>query len=86
MMSLTKNLQNSDLCKTKQNIYHLKGIDKSHPKMYFLLNLSHCVKSYGMGIFVKFGFFYDARKPNMVMSRDARYRFRKFVILSLFNT
>ena len=31
----------------KANIYHSKGIDKSYPKMYFLLNLSHYVKSYG---------------------------------------
>ena len=28
-------------------IYHSKGFDKSYPKMGFLLNLSHCVKSYG---------------------------------------
>ena len=32
---------------TKQIIYHSKGIDESYPKMYFLLNLSHYVKSYG---------------------------------------
>ena len=36
-----------DLRETKQNIYHSKGIDESYPKMCFLLNLSHCVKSYG---------------------------------------
>ena len=28
-------------------MYHSKGIDESYLKMYFLLNLSHYVKSYG---------------------------------------
>ena len=36
-----------DLRGTKQIIYHSKGSDESYPKMYFLLNLSHYVKSYG---------------------------------------
>ena len=40
-----------DLSETKQIIYHLNGIDENNPKMYFLLyfllNLSHYVKSYG---------------------------------------
>ena len=36
-----------DLCETKQVVYLSKGIDESYPKMYFLLNLSHYVKSYG---------------------------------------
>ena len=36
-----------DLRETKQIIYHSKGFDKSCPKMHFLLNLSHFVKSYG---------------------------------------
>ena len=36
-----------ELRETKHIIYHLKGIDGSYPKMYFLLNLSHYVKSYG---------------------------------------
>ena len=31
----------------KQIIYHLKGIDESYPKMYFLLNLSYYVKRFG---------------------------------------
>ena len=44
---IKKQLQNLDLRETKQIIYHLKGIDESYPKMYFLLNLSHCVNSYG---------------------------------------
>ena len=30
------------------------------------------------GILSKFGIFYDARSPNMVMSRDPRSKFRKF--------
>ena len=36
-----------DLHQTKQIIYHSKGIDESYPKLYFLLNLCYCVKSYG---------------------------------------
>ena len=44
---MTKKLTNMDLYKTKQIIYISKGFDKSYPKMYYLLNLSHCVKSYG---------------------------------------
>ena len=44
---ITKTRQNSDIHETKQIIYQLKDIDKSYPKMYFLLNLSHYVKSYG---------------------------------------
>ena len=27
--------------------FQIKGIDKTYPKMCFLLNLSHCVKCYG---------------------------------------
>ena len=46
MTSLPKQWENSELCETKQIIYS-KGIDDSFPKMYFLLNLSHYVKSYG---------------------------------------
>ena len=47
MTSLPKQWKNVNLRETKQIIYHSKGIDESYPKMYFLLNLSHCVKSYG---------------------------------------
>ena len=47
MTSLPKQWKNADLRETKQIIYHSKGIDESYPKMYFLLNLSHYVKSYG---------------------------------------
>ena len=46
MTSNQKQWKNADLRKTKQIIYHSKGIDESYPKMYFLLNLSHYVKSY----------------------------------------
>ena len=68
MTSLPKQWQNSDFHDTKQIIYHLKGIDEGYPKMYFLLNLSHYVKSYGH--FCQFF--------HMVMSRDPRNRFGKF--------
>ena len=42
-----KQKKNADICETKQSIHHSKGIDKSYPKMYFLLNLIHYVSSYG---------------------------------------
>ena len=45
MTSLQKQWQNSDLRETKQIIYHLKGFNKSHPK----------IVSKGMGIYVKYG-------------------------------
>ena len=38
--------QNSDHNKTKQITYHSRGFDKSYPKMYFFLNLSHWLKIY----------------------------------------
>ena len=38
---------NADLGETKQIIHHSKGIEKSCPKMYFYLHLSHYFKSYG---------------------------------------
>ena len=47
MTSLPKQWKNADLRETKQIISHSKGIDDSYPKMYFLLNLSNHVKSYG---------------------------------------
>ena len=47
MTSLPKTMENADFRETKQIIYHSKGIDESYPKMYFLLNLSLYVKSYG---------------------------------------
>ena len=58
MTSLPKQWKNADLRETKQIIYNSKGIDESYPKTYFLLNLSHYVKSYGhllsnFGIFLQ---------------------------------
>ena len=58
MTSLPKTIENADLRETKQIIYYSKGIDESYPKVYFLLNLSHYVKSYGhlcqfFGIFLR---------------------------------
>ena len=47
MTSLPKTMEKWDLRGTKQIIYHSKGIDESYPKMYFLLNMRHYVKSYG---------------------------------------
>ena len=47
MTSLPKTMENADLRETKQIINHSKCIDDRYPKMYFLLNLSHYVKSYG---------------------------------------
>ena len=81
MTSLPKTMEkqfgNADLCETKQIIHHSKGIDESYPKMYFLLNLSYYVK--GCGHFCQIlAFFYNARSPNMVMSRGPRSKFRKF--------
>ena len=46
MTSLPKTMEIAYLRETKQIINHSKGIDKSYPKMYILLNLSHYVKSY----------------------------------------
>ena len=53
--------------------------------MYFLLNLSHYVKSYGHLCQI-LAFSYNARSPNMAMSRDPRSNFQKnllFLILHL---
>ena len=69
---------NADLRETKQLIYHSKGIDESYPKMYLLFNLSHYVKSCGHFCQI-LAFFYDARSPDMVMSRDPRSKFQKFL-------
>ena len=74
-----------DLRETKQIIYHSKGIDESYPKMYFLLNLNHYVKSDGH--LCQILAFYDAHSLNMAMSRDPRSKFRKNLFLpnSAFN-
>ena len=47
MTSLPKTMEKCGPPQTKQIIYHSKGIDECYPKMYFLLNMSHYVKSYG---------------------------------------
>ena len=47
MTSLPKTMENEDLRETKQIVYQSKGSDESYPKLYFLSNLSHYVKSYG---------------------------------------
>ena len=78
MTSLPKQWENADLRETKQIIHHSKGIDESYPKMYFLLNLSHYVKRYEHLCQI-LAFFYDARSPNMAMSRDPRSKFRKIL-------
>ena len=52
--------------------------------MYFLLNLSHYVKSYGH-LCQFLAFFYDVRSPNMAMSRDPRSKFRKNFIFPNFS-
>ena len=56
--------------------------------MYVLFKLSQYVK--GMGIFVKFDYFYNARSPNMVMSLDPKSKlrfdfFKMFFLNSSFN-
>ena len=48
--------------------------------MYFLLNLSHYVKSCG-DFCQNFGIFYDARSPNMVISLDPRSNFANFLFV-----
>ena len=86
MTSLPETMENANLPETKQIIYHWKGIDESYLKMYFLLNLSHYVKRYGHLCQI-FPFFYDARYPNMAMSRDPRSKYGKNLIFpnSAFN-
>ena len=66
-----KQWENADFGGTKQNIHGSKGFDESYSKMYFLLNLSHCVKRYGYLCQI-----YHNHSPNMVMSS-----FRKFLFL-----
>ena len=78
MTSLPKTMEK---CGPKRNQLLYIGIDESYLKMYFLLNLSHYVKSYGH-LCQFLAFFYDARSPNMAMSRDPRSKFRKIFIFS----
>ena len=44
--------------------------------MYVLFKLSQYVK--GMGIFVKFGYFYDAHSPNMWSKKQVSIFKKKF--------
>ena len=46
MTSLPKTMEKCGPLRDQTN-YHSKGIDESYPKMYFSLNLSYYVKSYG---------------------------------------
>ena len=66
------------LLNQNQTKYHSKNIDKSYPKMYFLLNVSHCVKSYGH--FCQILTIYDSRSQNMVMSLDPRCKSLKIFV------
>ena len=74
MTSLPKTMAKFGPPRNKTNYIYSKSIDETYPKMYFLLNLSHYVKSHGHFL-SNFGLFYDARSPNMVMSRDSRSKF-----------
>ena len=76
MMSLPKTKENNGKMRTSaepNNIYRSKVFDESYSKMKLLLNLSHCVKSYG-----HLCQNYHDHSPNMVMSRDPVFKFRKF--------
>ena len=46
MISLPKQWKNADVQKLSQIINHSEGLDESYPKMRFLSNWSHFVKSY----------------------------------------
>ena len=75
MTSLLKQLENSDLCETRQIIYHSKGNDESFPKMYFLLKLSHWIKSYGhlSKILANFSQFLPELSLIILISRDFKF-------------
>ena len=47
--------------------------------MHVLLNLSHCLKSYGHFCQILLFSFHGARSPNMVMSSDPRCKVRNFL-------
>ena len=47
MTSLPKTMEKCGPPRNQTNYISFKGTDESYPKMYFLLNLSHYVKSYG---------------------------------------
>ena len=78
---------NVDLCETNQIIYHSKGIDESNPKMYFLLNWSHYVKSCGhfcqiLALFLrclltKYHIKYHVMLPRKQISKNFAFNIRK---------
>ena len=47
MTSLPKTIAKSGPLRNQANYTSFEGFDKSYPKIYFLLNLSHCLKSRG---------------------------------------
>ena len=55
----------------------LERFEESYSKMLFLLNLSHCVKSYGHLCQI-----YQNHSSDMVMSRDPGLKFRKFLFFA----
>ena len=69
-------MENADLRETKQIIYYSKGIDESYPKNVLLIEFEPlCQKLWAF--MSNFRISYDARSPNMAMSRDPRSKFRK---------
>ena len=78
MTSLPKQWQNLDLLETKQNIYIIqKVLMRAIQDEVFVEFEPLCQK---LWIFLSnFGSFYDTHSPNMVMSRDPRYKFQKFL-------
>ena len=78
-------LQNNGkiLTSAKPNkICHSKDIDDSYPKMCFLLNLSHCVKSYGH--FCKTGALFTMPAYQIwscQVTRDANFEIFYFILI-----
>ena len=61
--------ENTDLVGTKQNIYRSKGFDEN----VIFIEFEPLCQSYGHLCQI-----YQKRSPNMVMSRDPGFKFRKF--------
>ena len=77
-----KQSQNSDLREIKQLIYHSEGIHKSFTKMYFLLNLSHCLKRCGHFCQILFFFTMPAHQIwSCHVTRDAEFEIFYFVLI-----
>ena len=47
MTPLQKQWENLDLREAKQVICQPKGVEKTYPKIYFLLNMRNCIKTFG---------------------------------------